>query len=59
MPRGGKGVKVAKEPSRARERSQPAVRETDKDVGLTIPFETLEFLEFPYCKIVVVSYNIS
>ncbi len=44
MPRGGKGAKVATEPSRARKRSQPAVRQTDKDVGLAIPFEMHECL---------------
>lgn len=56
MPRGEEGAKVAKEPSRARERIRPAVRETDKDVGLTIAFE---FWNFRYCKIVTVPYNIS
>ena len=55
MPRGRKRA----EPSRARERSQSAVRETDKDVGLVIPFEMLKFGDFRNCKIVTVSYNFS
>lgn len=42
MPRGGKGVKIAKEPSTAQERNQAAVRRTDKDVSHTIFFEALE-----------------
>ena len=43
MPRGRKRAEVAAEPSRARERKQSAVRKTDKDVGIVIPFEMLEF----------------
>lgn len=59
MPRGGKGAKVAAEPSRARERAQTAVGEVDKDVGLRIPFKTSELLSFHYCIIFIVSYNSS
>ena len=43
MPRGRKRVEVAAEPSGARERNQSAVSETDKDVGIIIPFDMLEF----------------
>ena len=57
MHRGGKIAEVTAEPSRARERIQSAVRKTDKDVGIVIPFEMLEVLRFHCCKIITVSYN--
>lgn len=44
MPRGGKRAEVAADPSRAQKRNQSAARETDKDVGIVIPFEMLEIL---------------
>ena len=43
MPRRGKRVEVAAEPSKARERNQSAVKGTDKDVGLVIPSKCLNF----------------
>ena len=46
MPRGRKRAEVAAEPSRARERDQSALRETDKDVGLVIPSKSLNTCEF-------------
>ncbi len=43
MPRGGKRAEVAAKPSRARKPNQSTVRQTEKDVGIVIPFEMLEF----------------